>query len=77
MWPAQQTMVSGTYQHGGTTYSANADGMITVTTFGPVGGVIEGSFSATFMPPPGVDAAAPIMLTGKFRVCHTPDVYVV
>jgi hypothetical protein len=71
-WPASTTFVTVRYQHGGAVYTA-MDGSFTVTTFGPVGGLVEGSFSATVMPPAGDDAGAPIMISGKFRVCRTPD----
>jgi hypothetical protein len=72
-WPGQSSMTTGAYQRGGINYGSNGDGTLTITTLEPVGGAIEGSFSMTFTPPAAA-SAAPIALTGKFRVCHTPSV---
>ena len=74
-WPATGTIVSATYMSGGIQYQLFATGTVDVVTFGAVGEVIEGTFSAGFASTSGGDAGATLMLTGKFRVCRGPDVY--
>lgn len=69
LWPASGSILSASYQRSGVTYSLQGPGTIDVTSLGPVGGVIEGTFSVLVTD----GGTSTIMLTGKFRVCREPD----
>lgn len=77
VWPAPGGQPTIQLTHDGVTYlGQGSDGaVITVTLFEPVGGIIEGTFSGMVLPQ-GVNLP-PLKISGKFRVCHRPDVYAV
>ena len=64
--------------HAGSDYTgASADSAtLTVTTFGAYHGVIEGSFSGALAATKAGSGPATLSITGTFRVCRGPDVYI-
>jgi hypothetical protein len=74
-WPASIANATIIYFHDGAEYdeSPTESGALEVLTFEPVGGVIEGTFSATMTPKDPAGIPSKIQITGKFRVCRGPD----
>ena len=74
-WPATSDHATVHYQKSGVNLDETpaSGGTLDVTGLGDVGGVIEGSFSATVAAKLG-DGGAPLALTGTFRACRAPDI---
>jgi hypothetical protein len=74
-WPATAANPNVYYYHDGAEYDASpgAGAKLEVLTFEPVGGVIEGTFTATVVPKNPSGIPAKIQITGKFRVCRGQD----
>lgn len=74
-WPASIANATVLYFHDGAEYDASPaeSGALEVFTFEPVGGVIEGAFTATVAAKDPAGIPSKIQITGKFRICRGPD----
>lgn len=77
-WPGSTTTASMSFHHAGGDYTgAPAESAaLTVTTFGAYHGVIEGSFSGALAATKAGSGPATLSITGTFRLCRGPDVYI-
>lgn len=74
-WPASIADASIIYYHDGAEYDVTpaGSGSLEVFTFEPVGGVIEGAFTATVASKDPTGNPGKIQINGKFRVCRGAD----
>jgi hypothetical protein len=74
-WPATINDATVYYYHDGAEYDASpgSGAELEVLTFEPVGGMIEGTFTAIVVPKDPSGNPAKIQITGKFRVCRGGD----
>ncbi len=74
-WPTSIGNATIIYQHDGAEYDVSPaeSGALEIVTFEPVGGVIEGAFTATVASKDPAGNPGKIQITGKFRVCRGPD----
>ena len=74
-WPTSLGNATIIYDHDGAEYDVSPaeSGALEIVTFEPVGGVIEGAFTATVASKDPNGNPAKIQITGKFRVCRGPD----
>ncbi|MEP7126633.1 MAG: hypothetical protein ABJE95_37220 [Byssovorax sp.] len=74
-WPAAISDAMIIYYHDGAEYDVSPaqSGALEIVTFEPVGGVIEGAFTATVAAKDPSGNPNKIQITGKFRVCRGAD----
>jgi hypothetical protein len=70
-WPGAAQTATVRYFRDGSSWAAS--GTVALTSFGPVGGVIAGSYQGDLVRDLGSAPPDQIALSGSFRVCRGPD----